>query len=366
MRELRSILEARTAFAAEGNETVLITLVEVHGSSYRRPGARMVVGQDGRYTGFVSGGCLEGDLAEHARRVFGEGHPRTLRYDLSESDELAWGLGMGCPGTLRLLLEPFDEELASRLHSCMDEADPFVLGTVFEAGPGAEMRPGHRFRVGPAGAEGLSETDPLAKTIADAASSALREERSVTSSWGEEDGLIEALLEYLETPLNLIVVGAGPDARALVQLATDLGWLTTLVDRSIRGTAGEDLPADTRVVTDDPVAAVTEIAIDTRTAVVLMSHHYERDRALLKHLLDTPSPYIGLLGAASRRDALLADLDDGAGKPARERLYAPVGLDIGADSPVEIALSVASEIQAVIAGRPGGFLRERERPIHER
>jgi xanthine/CO dehydrogenase XdhC/CoxF family maturation factor len=273
---------------------------------------------------------------------------------------------MGCPGTLRLLLEPFDEALAARLQAWMDEGSPFVIGTVFDAGSGTGMRPGDRFRVWADGSEDLPVGDPLSGAIADAASSALRGRRSVSASWGEGEGLVEALLEYLETPLNLIVVGAGPDAIALVQLAADLGWLTTLVDRGGLEAAGDQLPAGTSVVTDDPVEAVPEIAIDARTAVVLMSHNYERDRTLLKHLLDTPSPYIGLLGAASRRDALLAELGDGAAQPVRERLYAPVGLDIGADRPEEIALAVASEIQAVIAGRPGGFLRERERPIHER
>ena len=366
MRELLSILEARKSFADEGSGTVLITLVEVHGSSHRRPGARMVVGEDGRYAGFVSGGCLEGDLAEHARHVFGEGEPRTLSYDLSDSDELAWGLGMGCPGILRLLLEPFDEALAARLQSWMDEGSPLVLGTVFDAGPGSGVRPGDRFRVWAGGSDSLPEDTPHLEAISRAASSALRERRSATASWGKEEDLVEALLEYLETPVRLIVVGAGPDAVALVQLAADLGWLTTLVDRAGPGAAGDRLPAGTSVVTDDPVEAIPEIAIDARTAVVLMSHHYDRDRTLLKHLLDTPSPYVGLLGAASRRDALLADLGDGAGGPARERLYAPVGLDIGADHPQEIALAIASEIQAVIAGRSGGFLRERERPIHER
>lgn len=348
MNELRSIAEAHASFRAAGRRSVLITLVDVRGSSYRRPGARMLVDEDGRIAGSVSGGCLEGDLAEHARTVLASGRPKVVSYDLSESDDLAWGLGMGCPGTLRVLLEPADGERVGHLARLASSTEPFVLCTVFAAGEGAGCRPGDHWVVH---SDGSPEGDVPGRAeyarVREAALEVHRKGCSTAVTFGEGPEMVEVFVEYVELPRRLCIFGGGPDAAMLARFGSELGWEVT-------------------VVATDPIEAVKRISIDEQTAVVLMSHNFPKDRALLAHLIPSPAPYIGLLGAAARRDALLSDLDEHLRAQIGERLFAPVGLDIGADRPEEIALAVAAEISAVLAGRNGGFLRDRDRAIHDR
>lgn len=367
MKELRAIVEAHRAFTAEGKRSILLTLVEVRGSSYRRPGARMLVDEDGRLAGFIGGGCLEGDLVEHAGRVLESGRPQTVSYDLSESGELAWGLGIGCPGEIFIFLEPVDDELATRLGQWAHLEEPLALLTVFRTGEGSRFQPGQRWAVRSDGSlEGLSPDDPIAASIREEGLAVIDSRRTRIRSFGEGPEALEALLEYLELPCRLVVFGSGQDAAALLRLAAELDWEATVVDSGAGDEGTHRYPDTATVLAADPAEVFEDLEIDERTAVVLMSHHYPRDRAALSLLVSSSTPYIGLLGSFSRRDALLSELDPEKSRSLQERLYAPMGLDIGGDRPGEIALAVAAEIQAVLAGRSGGFLRSRRRPIHDR
>jgi xanthine/CO dehydrogenase XdhC/CoxF family maturation factor len=200
--------------------------------------------------------------------------------------------------------------------------EPCVLGTVIDAAGGRDLGSHLVFLT-----TGPQATD---------ASHALRERRTRVEAG--------ALYEYLEPPVQVVVCGDGPDAEALGAAAEALGW-------TIQAVRGDAHPA----------------GLDRRTAAVLMTHRYERDRDLLAALLPSPVPYIGLLGPRARTQRLLRDVGaDGADPSAFDRLHAPVGLDIGAETPAEIALAIAAEIQAAFAHRGGGFLRERAAPIHDR
>jgi len=368
MHELRRILSARRALAAEGHRTVLITLVEVTGSAYRRPGARMLVDDGGATVGAVSSGCLEGDLAERARSVIREGRVRVVDYDLEERDDLTWGLGMGCPGRVRLLLEPMDAGLTAVLDGVAAEEGPVVLGTLFEAGPASGLEPGDRFALA-AGAD-LDQV-PGSRAVGDGLITAVQEVlaagRPRTARLGEDDGAIGLLLERLDPPFQILIFGSGADARHLARLAVELGWETVLLAPGAEEVARRgDLPVEVTAIGGNPVTATEGLRLDGRTAAVLLSHHFERDRALLERLLPSKVGYIGLLGSGPRRRSLFEAVGEGLVTAAGDRLHAPVGLDLGAERPEEIALAVAGEIQAALRGRNGGFLRDRDHPIHDR
>jgi xanthine dehydrogenase accessory factor len=355
---------------ADGQRPVLVTLVEVTGSAYRRPGARMLVDRAGNTFGAVSSGCLEGDLAERARQVAAEGAPRLVAYDLDESDDLAWGLGLGCPGSVRLLIEPLTRGLTGLLAAVAAHPAPVVLGTVFEAGDEAGLKPCDRF-ARPVGAEpeAALPVDPALRPELETAIGEVAERggRPRTVRLGEGARTFALLLERLSPPLRLLIFGSGADARHLARLAVGLGWETFLVAPGADGIAhAGGLPEEVRAVAGDPVAALEGIPLDERTAAVLLSHHFERDRALLERLLPSTVAYIGLLGSAPRRKTLFEAVGLQLVAAAGNRLHAPVGLDLGAERPEEIALAVAAEIQAALSGRAGGFLRDRERPIHDR
>lgn len=366
MNELREIVEAYKSFTAEGRQSVLLTLVDVVGSSCRRPGARMIVDEEGRSTGFIGGGCLEGDLAEHSKLVLEGDRPKTVTYDLSESGDLAWGLGIGCPGKIVVFIECMEEGLADRLGEWAQFEEPAVAITVFESEEGSSHLPGMRWVIRSDNTlEGLSVDDPVVPAIIQIGRKTFASGKSVVEKVSDGPAAIMILAEYLQPPLKLLVFGSGKDAAALLRIASGMNWAAAVVDPGAGDDGTRRYPDSADRIAEEPVSVFDDLGIDSRTAVVMMSHLYQRDRALLELLAHTDARYIGLLGASSRRDSLISDLSPQTRASLGDRLHAPVGLDIGGDSPEEIALSVAAEIVAVFSGRNGGFLRERNKPIHD-
>ncbi|MFC1629438.1 XdhC family protein, partial [Gemmatimonadota bacterium] len=346
---------------------VLLTLVDVVGSSCRRPGARMLADEEGWLAGHIGGGCLEGDLIEHARAALQSGEPRTVTYDLSESGELAWGLGIGCPGTIVVLIEPFDEALVQRFEEIASLEEPVVLVTVFKTGDDAPCAPGDRWVIRSDGSADSSLPDGVQPgEIKGTAVQVLKGRKSIVREFGSGPQEFRALVEHLGPPVKLVVVGSGQDTTALLVLAADLGWEATVVDPGAIVEARRRVPDNVRVITAEPLAVVDDLGIDDRTAVVMLSHQFQRDKALLEYLARSPVPYVGLIGAFARRDALLSALSSDHLGRLDGRLHAPVGLDIGGEGPEEIALSIAAEILAVFNSRKGGFLREGTGSIHGR
>ena len=367
MNELEEIVDAYRSFTAEGRQSVLLTLVDVKGSSNRRPGARMLVDEEGRSAGFIGGGCLEGDLAEHSKQVLKGGQPKTVTYDLSDSGDLAWGLGVGCPGTIAIFIEKVDGDLAALLERWSQMEEPIAAFTLFESAEDSPYQPGMRGHLESDGTlDGLSPDDPIAEAAIESGLAVIASGRSVVRQLSAGPHSVKVLVEYLQPPINLIAFGSGKDAAALLKVASGLNWNTAVVDSG----AGEEgirrYPDSATIIAKDPIDALEDLEIDDRTAVVMMSHLFQRDRALLERLAFTSARYIGLLGSTSRRDALISKLSLDSTDKLLHRLYAPVGLDIGGENPEEVALSVAAEIVAVFSGRKGGLLRERTAPIHDR
>jgi xanthine/CO dehydrogenase XdhC/CoxF family maturation factor len=353
VRELREILRHWRQLGDE--VAVLASVVHAEGSTYRRPGARVLVLPDERTVGLLSGGCLEGDLLLRAREVRAKDEPTIVRYD-GTADDLVWGLGLGCAGIVDVLLEPVDARRPGPLawlEGCLDARRSGVLATVLESS--GELSVGARF------AEG-SEDAPAAirRALARARSEGRTRAALIAGS--------RVLVEFVEAPLPLLVLGAGPDAAPVVRLAAELGWDVTVADGRSAYARADHFPGAREVLQVAPEDAAGRVPVGSDTVAVVMTHHYLHDKLLLRWLLATPARYVGVLGPRQRTLDLLRDLRDEGFEPSEEslaRLHAPAGLDIGSDGAEEIALSLVAEIRAVLAGRRGGPLRERKGPIHD-
>jgi xanthine dehydrogenase accessory factor len=365
MKELRSLLSSfkQTTFT----KAALATLVQVEGSSYRRAGARLLWREDGTRIGSISGGCLEEDVIQHCRSVLAEGKARTVVYDTTDENDLVWGVGLGCNGIVRLLIEPLSARppFMAALEESWEQRTSVVIAHVFSGA--APEKLGAAIVVS---AQGILwqalHPQAAAPEIAVGAREALTERHSTTRTVSTLRGSLEVFFEYVPPPLSLLVFGAGDDAQPLARLAAELGWEVSVFDPRPAFAQPSRFPEASRVVVQNPEQAGS-IATDDRTVAVVMTHHYLHDVPLMKALLPRKLRYLGLLGPKKRAEKILAELA-GTGIQADSKtlatLHAPVGLDLGGTGPENVALSILAEIQAALAQRNARPLRERDRPIH--
>jgi len=361
MSGLEQLLAAAEHALAERPTTTLAlaTLHAVDGSSYRQPGARLLVDAEGRVlAGAVSGGCLEGDVAAHAAAVCAHGVPKRLTYDLGDDLQTIWGFGAMCDGVAHLLVEPLtDLRWLNAAVAARRARTGGALITVLEED----------------GTGGTHLIDPSPSAINTALRDALDTAREIgapVATTQQFDGSPRRfLVDPIVPPVSLFVIGAGRGAEAFASIANTLGWQVTLIDHRPFVLSSVDVPdAVTRIAAraDDGIAHVTR---DARTAIALLTHQFAIDTEWLAKLLPLPLGYIGVLGSRARAAQLIDALRD-AGLPMTPHmthiLHAPIGLDLGGESPESIALAAIAEIEAVMHGRPGGALRERQSPIHSR
>jgi xanthine/CO dehydrogenase XdhC/CoxF family maturation factor len=372
MKEIAAILDAHCAATAVGRRTALATVVRVAGSSYRRPGARMLVIEGGAPVGSVSGGCLEADVIERALAALRSGQPSVVTYDTTDDGDILYGAGLGCSGVVEILIEPLPNESMPNhfrfLGELLQRRQAGVVATVFRAAHSAPSLIGRRLMLSESGEVPSDVPDPaLAACILRDARVALADGRSRHRRYPSSGGDVETFLEALLPPLPLVLCGAGNDAQPLARLAKELGWHVTVTDHRPAFATRSRFPDADAVVLAAPEDLCSLIGSDARAAVVLMTHNFLRDQALLEALLPTSVRYIGILGPKSRTERLLQEMrNDGYDiSPLQtERLHSPAGLDIGADTPEQIALSIVAEIQAVTARRTGEPLRQRPGPIY--
>jgi xanthine/CO dehydrogenase XdhC/CoxF family maturation factor len=326
---------------ASASASVLATVVATAGSTYRKPGARMLIMADGSYLGLLSGGCLEADLKIHAQEVLMSGVPRAVEYDMRGPDELLFGIGTGCEGAMRVLLEP------------ASPASPAALALAAAASAARKGLPTSLVMVHEATDLNLgtyAAAAPLPAALIDAAQEALAESRSAAVSFECDGRRARALVEFLAPPPHLLVCGAGPDAVPVVDAARALGWRVTIVDHRPAYVDDGRFP-DAHVVLSDNCACREVVDIRGCHAAVVMSHHLASDAAYLHEFAAAGAPaYVGLLGPAARRERLMQNLGPVADS-LHGRLHSPVGLDLGAVTPEAIALAIVSEIHAWLAGR---------------
>ena len=373
MTELLQVVAALSRAALDGQVSVLATVVRTEGSTYRRIGARLVAMADGSHVGAVSAGCMETDVLLRAEAVRAAGTPELMSYDSRSPDDSIWGYGLGCGGMTELLLEPLQPEQARAkaqwLRAVAESRRRSVLATVFRAS-GVGLRPGDQAVLTDAtailkGFEGIATS--VRAAVSSAARLALRAGSSaaVRHVWGDQE--LDIAHEVRLPRLRLCLCGAGPDAEPLVAGARRMGWQVTLIDYRPALISPERWPGVDCVMVRSPVDLDTAVTAADCDAVVVMNHHFERDLESLARWLASPVPYIGILGPRQRTEQMLATLET-RGVPlegVRERIRAPVGLDIGAETAEEIALAIVAEIQAAHVGREGGSLTQRDGPIHE-
>ena len=311
---------------------MLATVVKTQGSSYRLPGARLLLTRDGRRAGSVSGGCLEDDLIRRSWWLTESG-PVVRRYDTTPDGEIGSAYGLGCSGVIHVLLER------------LKPGEPNVLEII-------------------AAVHSSREPVTISRIISPA--SEVSRELIVGKSIVDPDGNLEVFTESLTPPLRLLVFGAGDDAVPVTGFAKLLGWEVLVVDGRAHYARREKFPLADRVLAMNAVQGLPT-KIDDWTAAVIMSHSYSQDLSWLRELsvAGPKIPYVGILGPVKRTRQLIADTEIDPGMFA-SGLHSPMGLDIGADGPEQVALSVVAEIQATINGRDGGLLRERGGSIHAR
>lgn len=371
MNELQRILQAFSHSQQKGQRTALATVVQTQGSVYRRPGARMLLTEAGETIAAISGGCLEADILARAQAGIKEDSPPfVVRYDaMNHEEDILLGFGLGCNGVVDVLVESLSAEAATRqlsfLEECLRSHQTGVIATVF-AGEGVI---GSRVMVKADGSMINQIADPnLAEIITTEAQKTLTKGKTHSQSYPSPAGEVSVLLEAISPPFPLLVFGAGYDAIPVVQFAKQLGWQVTVIDHR-----GEYLNRDRFPQADqllackpDPPDSYQHL-LTPETVAVVMTHRYVSDRAFLKNLIPSPVRYLGVLGPKHRMAKLWEDLaEDGVMGTVeqQQRVYNPIGLDIGTETPEEIALSIVAEIQTVISKRSGGCLRDRARSIH--
>jgi xanthine dehydrogenase accessory factor len=367
--EVQDVLRAIEERAARGERMALATIVAVKGSTYRREGARLLVPEQGRPVGTISGGCLEGDVRTAASEVMADGRPRLLHFDLTADDEAVWGWGLGCNGVIDVFVEPGDTAVwtAGAISRAIREQRMLASLTVVESNDDGTVKPGARILVDPeGGTEGSLGSSALDERAAAEAARAFRLERSGIVSLA--DG-VSAFVEVIVPPLRLLVCGAGHDVAPLVRFAAGLGWRVEVADDRTELLNDRRFPGAARFVLTDPAEAASRAGVDDRTYVVVMTHNFLRDRDYLRSFIGSPAPYIGMLGPGARLERLLDELRRDGFQPDPRDLapvHGPAGLDLGGDGPEEVAWAIVGEVMAVRNGRRGGPLRDRDGPIHER
>jgi xanthine dehydrogenase accessory factor len=366
MKELQEILKKISALAPD-EKAVLATVVDVKGSSYRRAGARMLIGAGGETTGTVSGGCLEADVLERAKRVLRTGAAEVFIYDTTREEDSVFSLNMGCRGVIRILLEPArDNEIFEFLQNSVTQRKACAIATLIAKTENFSLPVGTKFLFRPETDSG-DETNPVIQNVAADAAKALAHNRKFSKIYEADSETAEFFIESVNPPVNLLLFGAGHDAIPLAGFAKNLGWRVCVIDHRAAWASAERFPESDEIVVSRAENLDENLFRDANSIAVLMTHNYEADREILPRLLNSSCRYIGALGPKKRTENLIAELRQ-AGKSFDEskldRLYAPVGLDIGSETPEEIALAIVAEIQSVLSNRGGGFLRGRDGGIH--
>jgi xanthine dehydrogenase accessory factor len=371
MKELQDILRAYEEAEREGKQTALATVVHLEGSAYRRPGARMLVTEDGKLTGAISGGCLEGDALRKAQLVMVQKRPMLVKYDTTDDDDAKLGVGLGCNGIITILIEPVyhtdENNPIAFVRSVLSKRQSAVLATLFSLAD-KSMQPGTCMFLSESGEMKASLPDKsLVATLLLDAKSVLDNRVSITKVYKAET-LLTGFVEYVEPAVCLVIFGAGNDTLPLVQMGNILGWNTTVVDGRPNYATSKRFPSANQVLVAKPANAIAQIDFDKNSAALLMTHNYNYDIDALAGLIPMNLPYVGVLGPKKKLERMLDELKEKgvALEDKIDNVFGPAGLDLGAETADEIALSIISEIKAVLSKRTGSSLRDRDETIHPR
>jgi xanthine dehydrogenase accessory factor len=364
--ETEVLAQARRLLESD-RRAVLATVIRVEGSAYRRPGAKMVIPEDGEGVGHITAGCLEEEVQALASDVLDAGAPRVEHYDLMpEADDDVWGLGVGCNGRIDILLEPLDETYRPAVDAFAAGDDVGVLTVTDGANAGAR-----------AYYDPESEAFDLGERFDADLAERVRGVAAELTTRGKADSVtvdidgesVTVFVDGLAAPARLVVVGTGHDVGPIAELGSQADFRVSVVGFRGAAATADRFPAASEVVSTSPARMTEEFDFDANTYVVVATHNYVDDRLAVEALLETDVPYVGLMGPHERFEEMLDDFEaEGTtfSDAQLDRLYTPVGLDLGGGSPYQISLSIVSEVLAVKNDREPRHLRAREGTIHDR
>jgi len=373
INELENVVRVYEAASRAGRVAALASVVSVRGSTYRRIGAHMLMTEDGEVTGAISGGCLDRDVHRHAMWVMQSGRPQHLVYDSTDDEDSKERFSLGCNGVVGVLVErllPGDGYMAF-VATCLRGPQSGVVATVFPSGRDAPIAAPSRVLWCP-GTEartlGVKDAQ-LRWLLVEGARSVLAAGASSARTFETVAGRVTVCFEIVGPPPRVAIFGGGDDAVPVAAMAKALGAKVIVVDPRPGQATRIRFPNADRLMAAEPQTAVDLLGLHGNSLALVMNHNYPQDLAALGALLPTPIRYLGVLGPKRRTARLLADLA-ARGVVATDaqlaRIYGPVGLDIGAETPDEVALAIVAEMKAVLAGRRGGSSRERTGTLHER
>jgi xanthine/CO dehydrogenase XdhC/CoxF family maturation factor len=370
MREEEQLLEAINATLAAKKRFALATVVRVKGSAYRREGTKMLIDEVGQQVCMISGGCLEQEVGELAQAVIASGDAEVHPFDLDE--DVVWGLGLGCGGAVDVLIEAFDEGPAfSAWLEAVKEQGAAVLATMIHTDGSHQLSQQGRLFVAQDGTtKGSLHDEQLEKQVLDFATQKMQAlyPRSETYRFTTAAGqALDIFIDVNSPPAELAIFGAGHDALPLASMARDLGYRLTVIDARHAFVNEERFPG-AKLIRSHPSGFAEQVSLSARSYAIIMNHHLERDKACLRFVAQSPAPYIGILGPRSRYERMLSELKDEGfylNQQQHQRIRNPIGVDIGADSASEIAVSIMAELLAVRGGFKAGFLQQRSGRIHQ-
>ncbi|MDH3914591.1 MAG: XdhC family protein [Chromatiales bacterium] len=351
-RDFPALIPAFRELKARGEAIVMCTIVETEGSTYRKAGARMLVDGSGNYYGVLGGGCFEGDLVERAGVAIDSGTPALVEYDMRGDEDLIWGLGLGCNGLVKLLLEPLSPtngyQPLTYLAEGVQARREMVLATVF-TGP----RIGRSLALDTEGVTAIGLPPDEFPELTEACRQRLPGGRPDVTKLADGSSV---LIDVIPRQHHLLIIGAGPDAVPMAKTAADLHWRVTIADhREVNPGAGH-FPEGVIRVSSEPGHLADTVELADVSAALLMTHNFNADVGFLRSLALRPPAYVGLLGPTARRGKLIEELDDAQREALKDRIRGPVGLNIGGESPASIALAAIAEIHTCLEGADASSL----------
>jgi xanthine/CO dehydrogenase XdhC/CoxF family maturation factor len=375
LKEFRNIVEEYDKLDFQERKAAIATVMRVTGSAYRRPGARMLIIDNGKWIGAISGGCLEGDALRRSRKVIIEGKPELVIYDtMSDESATSLAIGLGCNGIIEILIEPINADDPKNpiefLRTFLKNGELTIQATIFSSNNSnaANIADKALFCNNE-----YNSNNNLSNTVL----AILKKE--MQSVWQHGNPKIkkyfdktiefEALIEVLNPGIQLFIFGGGHDANPIVQTASQLGWEVVVTDDCIAHLGANRFPLASEVTMAPRDQINNQFKFKRNSAAVLISHNFKYDLAVYKELAKTKIKYIGIMGPKKRFKKIIQTLLEEGFEPEQNIIditYAPIGLNIGAETPDEISLSIISEIQATFKNKKGGSLRKLKQPIHDR
>ncbi|MBW3468041.1 XdhC family protein [Arthrospiribacter ruber] len=367
MKEISQIIATYQRYKEQQKKIALATVVKVDGSAYRRPGARMLVSEDGELTGAISGGCLEGDALRKAQSVIFQQKSMIVTYDTTDEDDQKFGIGLGCNGIIQVLIEPIDylDEYnpVELLKTASKDRKHKILVTVFSLLQSRAEQIGTKLLF--SGGNYIGNKNNIPQNILNQIlkNSSYISDIQYNKIFEYEEHFL--FLESIKPPLRLLLFGAGNDTVPLAKMASLLGWELNLYDGRSSHATKERFPSANKISVGSAAEICHEIPYDENTVALLMTHNFEYEIEVLKHIKGLNLPYIGILGPKKKKLKMIERLESEGIKIQDDNIYGPSGLDLGAEGSEEIALSILSEVKAVLSRKNAGFLRDKQGPIHD-